>query len=215
MTSLQGGYFGVPENYVRFELLGIENQYLYIPYYLDSGFDTMISKERFEQEIAFGTEAYLYRCTNFSIFNYEVTADLQKSNVDVTLSEEFVVSEITLPVTITVGDKEIKLENFYVKSPTTANHLFETAQEINNLQKENQNEVCITCFPEMMTQYNVNIETIQSETNDGDEYVILYDLSDLEEQLSFTFAQKFDVDEEKIFDDFIFWVDDGLGDGGC
>ena len=200
-TSMQGGYFGVPDHYVRYELLGIDNQYIYIPYYLDSGFDTMITKERFEQEIAFGTDAYLYRCTNFSLFSYDVAADLQNSQVKAKLSEEYVISEITLPVTITLADKKIELEKFNIKVPSTANHLFETAKEINDLQKENQNDVCITCFPEIMTQYNVNLETIQSETNDGDEYVILYDLSDLEEQLSFTFAQKFDIADDKIFED--------------
>ncbi len=199
-TSLQGGYFGVPNKYVRYELIGIDNQNIYIPYYLDSGVSSIVTQERFEEEISFGTKAYLYKCANFSIFPYNVSANLKKSEVKTKLIDNYVISDITLPITITKGEAKTEFAKFNIKIPSTVYQLFETAKEINNVQIENENEICITCFPEIMLDYGVNIETIQAE-NEQNEHVILYSIGDLQEQFSFTFAHKFDTDDNEIFDD--------------
>ncbi|MEK6937667.1 MAG: hypothetical protein AABX04_01345, partial [Nanoarchaeota archaeon] len=189
-TAVQGGYFGTPNDFLRYDII-YNQDYLYVPYYLDQGREELINKTRMEEEISFGLSVSLDKCTNLSFFPYSVNAVLSEAKVETKISENTVIVKVTLPIIIQEAGSYKEIRQFDLILPSNLYKLHSAASEITSIQMNKENVVCISCLNEIMNKYKIELNTIQTE--DEQNYIILYSLSDLEKQVSFNFAHKFNT----------------------
>jgi hypothetical protein len=186
-TAVQGGYFGYPDDFLRYDAI-YNSDYLYVPYYLNRNQVEIINKTRMEEEISFGLSLALPKCTNFSMFSYEVQAVLDQAKINTKITENTVVSDIHLPIIIKESGTYKEISDFKLILPSSLFKLYSAASEITSEQMKNKNFLCVSCMNNIMSKYNIDLNTIQTE--DEKDYIILYSLSDLQQQLSFNFAHQ-------------------------
>lgn len=156
IASLQGGYTEIPS------VLDNKGSYLpppsllnppiKTPYWWDDGVSYVPSEERVQQELANYVKNNIKSCLFFEQFN---TIDVNVGDelkVETKLSSNSVFSRLELPLTITIGDSEIKLNNFAKEIKTSFPKLYEAAKEI--IEVENEKAFLETLTMDMIASAN-------------------------------------------------------------
>ena len=194
IVALQGGYFGIPDYPLEYGLSDL-NLSIYLPYYLYNYENTMISKIELEQEISHGIELGLSSCMNFSMFNYNIEVDSEKSSVHVLLESGLVISDVIIPIEIQIGDSVTFIEEFNSQVETDLYDMYYLATNITNQQMMDGGEICISCLSYLANQrgYYLDMTEIKGEES----YVIIYTLSNPDNNNVFNFAHKFNLSEQE------------------
>jgi len=185
LVSIQGGYFGAPTEFLRYSVNDVGGV-LYVPYYIKDNENLGITKEKYESSISYGLEKKVKDCLDFSRYPYNITSNPAKASVETIIEERYVKSTVKVPIWVEVGDSVEQISSFTVMVKSKAKEMYDLANNITTQQQELGDVVCFSCLPEIMSDYSINVSTIQTE--DKDNYIILYDLEDLEQGNGFIFA---------------------------
>lgn len=199
LVSIQGGYFGAPTEFLKYSVDNVGGV-LYIPYYIKDNEDLGITKEKYESSISYGLEKAAKKCFDFRRYPYNITVELDQIKVKTSIEAKQIKSIVEVPLRIIVGNSVKEINSFTVSIKSKADEMYNLADNITKQQYEAGEVVCFSCLPEIMSDYSVNVNTIQTE--DKDNYIILYDLQDLEQENSFVFAHS--INKEKSNTSFAF-----------
>ncbi|MFH1315930.1 MAG: hypothetical protein ABII01_00250 [Candidatus Woesearchaeota archaeon] len=193
VATLQGGYLGIPDNRFEYNLVGINYSFEF-SYYLKDGLNKMPSLDFIGQEIKNGFIPKLYKCTNLSILNLDadVQAEFFLLELDISINENSVNANFDLPIEVVVGDTTYYFDEFKVEVPSNLKKLYDISSEITEKQVELRNEVCITCIPELMDRYGIEIET--NEFVNDERYIIIYSL--IKDNEMYSFVHEFTSSEQ-------------------
>jgi hypothetical protein len=195
-NSLQGGYYFVEGRSLVYEDEEDFFSNYYIPYYLIDNKENLPSEEKLKEEISLGVEKELIYCLNFSGFEYDVSYDYEKIESVTKLSSEKISISLELPFRVLrENNSSISFEEFYSEIDSSFYELYLFSRELTNFQKNNENNLCLSCLVEESERFGYNL-TLNS-LIDEDSYVLINTVIPSEEAIIYNFAYKFSEEENE------------------
>jgi hypothetical protein len=199
--SLQGGYYGIPDNYIEYSLNNLGNSLL-IPYYLQFNQDLFISEDRLISELKYGLQQNIDKCYDYKGLRYEYS--LEKLSI-----KDYVINNNSISLfvqnlgKIYYNDLDIEFPEFLIEITYPLNDFLRIANEFNNIQKEYGSKICESCFLRILnnTDFRFSKQEIFMESG----YVIIYGLKEQNTSKLFNFAHKINYSfKKKSNNDFNF-----------
>ena len=185
LAAIQGGYVGIPPRYLEYSLEGWNASFL-IPYYLYDNENMTISKQRMQEEIAFGLNTHSNDCMNITYEGFDITSTGDRE-IDVTISNQSVTANVNAPVDIHHKDSVYSVSSFQLMVPSNIGSFHSIARDTTADQLHRGGEVSETWLLRKLQGKDIRLEKRDFYT-DG-HYVLIYSLTD--GQATFTFGHKF------------------------
>jgi hypothetical protein len=182
----QGGYHSKPPLYTDFDDS-------FLPYYYDQGKYLMPTKEIIQKQIALNFHANLKNCLN-NIKEETFEINFKNPSTKVTINEDHVRFDITLPNTISKEDHYINLEIEPIIIPSRLLGILTMAEYITESHKQDAALYCINCVAALAELENIYVDNVQLQNN---VMLIIISENDLSSTpYSFTFANKYTGNEK-------------------
>jgi len=190
VVSLQGGYFDIPENYIDYTLDDLGGL-VYVPFYVSEGNDFVPSKSFLENQISKATISLSENCFNFSNLDYNVEVDSDNIEASSSIEDNMISLRVIAPVVVSKAEDVSRFEKFSFEQETSIKQLYDLASSLSEIQLEYGNNVCMTCFSDLMKDLDIALDT--TEIRRTSDFVFIYSLHNYESQEMFNFAHKFEV----------------------
>ncbi|MFH1358620.1 MAG: hypothetical protein ABIH37_01905 [archaeon] len=185
-TSFRGGYYNPPNN-----------NHNGIAIYFDKGTNYFPSINAIEDEISLFMDGILATCIDdFKQFpDFEIKAE--QSHTKTTIEPNKINFKVTMPLSISKGNKSYTLEYFSVEIPAQLYKVHSVISELMQDQIKNPDTMCLSCMYKLASENDLYFET-----NDIDSETVLFTIIDenskvLNNSHIFNFVNKYKLKENE------------------
>lgn len=150
IISLQGGFLA-PEDY-------FSDGTLHIAYWYDKGQDVSPTLDSIKSELSNLMNVIIDSCVNSGLqgiqgINFTTREPVTKTEI----KTDYLLMNTNYPVTIIVGDKNYRFEDFSAKLNARLGKIYELSRLIVNEQTKHPDSLCLTCLSDIGIENDINI----------------------------------------------------------
>jgi len=193
----RGGYYDLSEYNVRYMFEGMPLAFD-IPYYLYESKNTMPSLEYFGDSISEYIKVMMPYCLENMGNNTSLNLDIDDTNmgVETIIFENIIDISLTLPIIINKETSQEITDTYATSFESSLYKLYITAEEINTMQKESVDSICLSCL--LKYESNGVDVAINDFVGNDNLYVLFFKLTEknnTEDPMILLFAERYILGE--------------------